>query len=86
MIKLPFKQSIENLGESHTKVLQLAMKLRNQFEINANYAHAYSDFLNEHERLQHMQLVLNGQSPTSYGYYLPHHGILREQSLRSLRS
>jgi len=51
IVKLPFK-SIENLRECHTKALRFAIKLRNQFETNADYARAYSDFLNEYERLQ----------------------------------
>ncbi|XP_018367943.1 PREDICTED: uncharacterized protein LOC108764289 [Trachymyrmex cornetzi] len=81
IVKLPFKESIDKLGESHNRALRLAMKLRNRLDNNEDYARAYSDFLKEYERLQHMRLVPVCLSPPSYSCYLPHHGVMREQSL-----
>lgn len=57
------------------------MRLRNQFKTNDDYTQACLDFLKEYEGLQHMQLVSDCKLSPSYSYYLPHHGVLREQSL-----
>ena len=51
-----------------------------QFKLhqNANFGHLYADFLKEYEDLGHMIPISSEYS--SSGYYLPHHGVLRESS------
>lgn len=82
IIRLPFKQSPELLGSSKAKATRLIHKLSNSFVTDSDYANAYSDFIAEYARLQHMTLLPNDSQPeTPTSYYLPHHGIWRKNSL-----
>jgi len=81
MVKLPFKRSALLLGDSHAKALQIVNGLFRQFKVKSDYARYYSDFIDEYKSLQHMHLVQDEQPPPPSVYYLPHHGVWREQSL-----
>lgn len=80
-VQLPFKQPVRLLGDSYYKALRLIKKLCQQFQSNHNYARCYTEFIEEYERLQHMQMVANDKIPPPHVYYLSHHGVWREQSL-----
>lgn len=56
-------------------------QLFHQFTLNQEYARAYTNFIQEYQNLNHMRLVPQKQLASSYAYYLPHHGVLRKQSL-----
>lgn len=81
VIRLPFKQSNDKLGESRSKAIRLMTNLSNKFTTNPNYAQAYSEFISEYKRLRHMQLVSSSQPEPCHAYYLPRHGVLRNHSL-----
>ncbi|XP_039315422.1 uncharacterized protein LOC105198944 [Solenopsis invicta] len=80
IVRLPFKLSTEKLGDSQTKAVRLIKRLFSQFKTNKDYASAYSEFIAEYERLNHMQLWSTPDSDY-LSYYLPHHGVWREQSI-----
>jgi len=80
IVKLPFKQSVTQLGDSCSKALQMITHLSKKFANNPTYAQTYREFLNEYERLGHMNLVSNSQAKPKIFYYLPHHGVIRESS------
>ncbi|XP_011883953.1 PREDICTED: uncharacterized protein LOC105571092 [Vollenhovia emeryi] len=81
IVKLPFKESTDKLGNSKTKAAQLVKSLFNRFNAQPDYAKYYTEFINEYENLGHMQRVPGCQVEPERSYYLPHHGVWREQSL-----
>lgn len=81
IVKLPFKRSTTTLGDSRAKALRVLTHLSRKFNNDSTYTKAYSDFLEEYERLEHMQRVDNSLPEPPVTYYLPHHGVIRENSL-----
>ncbi|XP_018316899.1 uncharacterized protein, partial [Mycetomoellerius zeteki] len=80
IVRLPFKRSPDVLGGSRLKALRVMYSLSQRFANDPSYAKAYSEFLSEYHRLDHMILVPDHQSEPELSYYLPHHGVLRETS------
>ncbi|XP_036146758.1 uncharacterized protein LOC118646918 [Monomorium pharaonis] len=81
IVKLPFKRSPDQLGNSRNKAVRLSTNLSNKFSTNSVYAQLYSKFMSEYESLEHMQIVPESQPEPQPVYYLPHHGVMREHSL-----
>ncbi|XP_012543645.1 uncharacterized protein LOC105841073 [Monomorium pharaonis] len=80
IVKLPFKKSPSLLGDSFTKAVGAVNRFFRQFDRNPEYAQAYSEFISEYARLQHMQLVSDDGALPPHSYYLPHHGVWKEHS------
>ncbi|XP_067205334.1 uncharacterized protein [Linepithema humile] len=81
IVKLPFKQPVSKLGDSRAKALQIITNLSKKLEKDPQYAQAYSEFLSEYEKLDHMRLIPDSQPEPKIAYYLPHHGVVREASV-----
>ncbi|XP_018376534.1 PREDICTED: uncharacterized protein LOC108769825 [Trachymyrmex cornetzi] len=81
MVRLPFKRSPNELGNSRLRALRIMYSLSKKFADDPSYAKAYSDFMSEYHKLDHMRLVPDHQSEPELAYYLPHHGVLRETSM-----
>lgn len=81
VVRLPFKKSVEYLGDSKKRATCLIHKLNQRFESNPTYAKMYSDFIKEYALLKHMELVPDTMPEPPHAFYLPHHGVLREISL-----
>lgn len=81
IVRLPFKKSATKLGDSRSKARQMIKNLSNKFEKDPKYARAYSDFLTEYEKLEHMKQVPASLPEPELAYYLPHHGVTRNTSL-----
>ncbi|XP_018406810.1 PREDICTED: uncharacterized protein LOC108782911 [Cyphomyrmex costatus] len=77
IVRLPFKRSANELGDSRKKALHIMFNLFKKQTSDSNYATAYSEFLREYERLDHMIQVPKGQLEPELVYYLPHHGVIR---------
>ncbi|XP_073827806.1 uncharacterized protein [Musca autumnalis] len=83
---LPFRSQI--LGKSpptfcHSdfSALKRLKQVESKFVKEPNFASEYRKFMDEYESLGHM--VNMGPYPQSiqpYGYFLPHHGVIRESS------
>ncbi|CAK1582509.1 unnamed protein product [Parnassius mnemosyne] len=75
-VQIPLKDSVEILGDSYNiaekRFFQLEKKLNNNDKLKQEYQH----FIKEYERLGHMTNV----SKPLFGYYLPHHAVIRENS------
>ncbi|XP_018377661.1 PREDICTED: uncharacterized protein LOC108770524 [Trachymyrmex cornetzi] len=80
VVWLPFKQSTDQLGSSKAKAIRIIHQLNRRFESDPCYAKLYSDFVVEYAALQHMTLIPDSQSDSTSSYYLPHHGIIKENS------
>lgn len=80
VVRLPFKKSVEELGNSKHKASMMLTSLLNKFHSDVNYAQAYSNFMSEYKDLHHMKLVDVNQPEPQPNYYLPHHGVWKESS------
>lgn len=80
IVRLPFKHPPEQLGDSKAKATRLIHKLFNTFLNDDVYANAYTDFITEYANL-HMVLIPDNSLEPPTAYYLPHHGIWKENSL-----
>lgn len=81
IVKLPFKDSADKLGDSKSKAFRQMTNLQHKFSSNESYAKLYKEFIEEYEQLNHMKRVENTQCEPEKVYYLPHHGVYREHSL-----
>ncbi|XP_073821514.1 uncharacterized protein [Musca autumnalis] len=85
-VALPFKSQI--LGNSPPKfchtdfcALKRLKQVNSKFVNNLSYASEYKKIMEEYESLGHMKKI--GHYPNSIepnGYFLPHHGVVRESS------
>lgn len=80
IVRLPFKKPINSLGDSKKEALRSLNRLSKRMNSDYQYRERYSDFIREYEELNHMRRVPKKELNVSPTYYLPHHGVLREQS------
>ncbi|XP_059047967.1 uncharacterized protein LOC131843357, partial [Achroia grisella] len=78
IVKMPFKQSPDVLGDSYQMAKVRFLSLERRFERDPLFKGRYIDFMHEYLQLGHMSEVSNSNDNISY--YLPHHGVTREQS------
>lgn len=78
IVRLPFKDEGNNLGESYTTALKRFYSLENTLSKNTNIKQDYCKFMKEYEDLGHMT-----EQPASKndGYFLPHHAVFKSSSL-----
>lgn len=80
VVRLPFKASSAELGDSQFSAIRMLEHMHRKFDSSPLFFKAYSDFMEEYERLDHMRKVpANAQDPDE-SFYLPHHGVIRESS------
>lgn len=80
IVRLPLKKSADTLGDSKEAALRSLTRLSKKMQYDSSYRKCYSDFIHEYEALGHMSLVLAEELNYLPIYYLPHHGVLREQN------
>ncbi|XP_063994400.1 uncharacterized protein LOC135171756 [Diachasmimorpha longicaudata] len=80
IVRLPLRTSTAALGESRNKALRQLQSVKRRLNANPDYSKLYYDFINEYEALDHMRRIQQVSEPAT-NYYLPHHGVLREDSL-----
>ncbi|XP_015118150.1 uncharacterized protein LOC107041867 [Diachasma alloeum] len=80
VVRLPLKTSPSALGESRKHALQLLNRTSTKLSSNPSYGKLYKDFINEYEALGHMKRVSKASEPSPV-FYLPHHCVLREDSI-----
>ncbi|UYV61147.1 hypothetical protein LAZ67_1003576 [Cordylochernes scorpioides] len=80
-VNLPFK-STPNLGDSRSQALRRFFNLENRLQANPSLKSQYINFMREYMELNHMELIplKELKKPSNQCFYLPHHGVLREQS------
>ncbi|XP_071639833.1 uncharacterized protein [Temnothorax longispinosus] len=81
IVKLPFKDSPDKLGDSKAKAIRQMVNMSNKFSNNKSHGKLYTDFIEEYEKLNHMKRVDKNLIEPNRAYYMPHHGVYREQSL-----
>ncbi|XP_024889769.1 uncharacterized protein LOC112466111 [Temnothorax curvispinosus] len=84
-VKLPFSQPAEKLGDSRTKAVKVLNSLSKRLLSDPQYEKAYHKFMDDYKELQHMTLVPDSCPEPQHVYYLPHHGVLRDNDLNRIR-
>lgn len=79
VVSIPLKENIRNLGDSKNMALRRFFTLENRLEKQPDVKEMYTEFMREYETLNHM-IEDNGDS-NEIEYYLPHHHVIREESL-----
>ncbi|GFV18669.1 integrase catalytic domain-containing protein [Trichonephila clavipes] len=81
VVSLPFKND-NALGDSKVQAKRRFFSLEKRLQANPELRNRYVKFMQDYEHLGHMQLVPNSElsKPSSKCFYLPHFGVVREQS------
>ena len=78
-VKLPFRENINELGESYSRALKRFHSLERSLSKNLDHKDQYSAFLNEYKELGHMSE--DNSASVFEGYFLPHHSVIKQSSL-----
>lgn len=79
IVTIPFKESPEVLGDSKQQALIRFQSLERKFKRNPEFKEKYTQFLDEYLALGHMSENTTPHND-SISYFMPHHGVLREDS------
>ena len=79
-VELPFNDMLHSLGESRNTAFQRFYALERKFAKNADLQAQYSDCVQGYLNEGHMTL-LSSQEASGPGYYLPHHAVIKEDSI-----
>ncbi|XP_011879464.1 PREDICTED: uncharacterized protein LOC105568410, partial [Vollenhovia emeryi] len=81
VVRLPFKETPPlNIGSSRFRAEKLLHTLTRRFHDKPEVAKEYHDFLSQYELLGHMRPAPLPQNQSEQLVYLPHHGVIREDS------
>ncbi|XP_057329785.1 uncharacterized protein LOC130670399 [Microplitis mediator] len=80
VVRLPLNSDISRLGNSKLTAQRCLQRLLKRLSSDSTLKERYFKFLQEYESLGHMVAVPLEAPEPSHTYYLPHHGVLREQS------
>lgn len=80
IVRLPFNEKKENLGESYDTALRRLYYLEKRLDKNAELKLQYCNFLKEYEGLGHLSVSKN-KNLAAFNYLLPHHAVLKEDSI-----
>ncbi|XP_071057316.1 uncharacterized protein [Onthophagus taurus] len=78
-VQIPLRRDASSLGESRHYAEKRFRALENKLQKNETLRGMYSDFIHEYEKLGHMERCLE-KGDVELAYYLPHHGVLKEDS------
>ncbi|XP_008190207.1 uncharacterized protein LOC103312011 [Acyrthosiphon pisum] len=78
VVKLPFAQDPQALGDSRNMAQKRFSNLERRFAKEPSLANEYKAFMTEYLEMDHMEVATNTTNPC---YYLPHHAVLKANSL-----
>lgn len=83
IVKMPMKENFElQLGKSKPTAVSQYLQLEKRLAKNTKLSIMYKNFINEYSNLQHMKPSSPiSKASESQECYLPHHGVLRENSI-----
>ncbi|XP_074115116.1 uncharacterized protein LOC141537834 [Cotesia typhae] len=79
VVRIPLSAEISQLGDSRAIAYRCLKRLLKRLDSDEILKQRYMDFVQEYETLGHMVAVPK-DAPEPQHHYLPHHGVLREQS------
>ncbi|XP_076477262.1 uncharacterized protein LOC143303108 [Bombus vancouverensis nearcticus] len=77
--ELRLQKNTVRLGSSKAAAMSRLASLHRRFQRDKQYETAYSAVIQEYLDLGHMTKI-NTDHATDHGYYLPHHGVIKESS------
>ncbi|XP_044586009.1 uncharacterized protein LOC123266046 [Cotesia glomerata] len=80
VVRIPLSSDVSQLGDSRHTAYRCLLRLLKRLDSNELLKQRYFDFMQEYETLGHMVSVPKDDPEPQHVYYLPHHGVLREQS------
>ncbi|XP_018406075.1 PREDICTED: uncharacterized protein LOC108782316, partial [Cyphomyrmex costatus] len=80
VVSLPLKGKIQELGESEHNAMKRQKSIERRFTNDSVFQQRYRDFMQEYQKMKHMELVPENEEKLSVVNYLPHHGVTREES------
>lgn len=83
IVQLPFKDNINQLGESYNVARKRLSLLEQRLNSNSILKGQYSAFMQEYETLGHMTPVTYSELEIKRAYFLPHHPIIKPDKLTS---
>ncbi|XP_050494523.1 uncharacterized protein LOC126875676 [Bombus huntii] len=79
MVALPFNETIPSLGSSKTMAMKRLIFLCRRFQRDKRFEADYRAVIQEYVELGHMTKITTDNC-TDDGYFLPHHGVIKESS------
>ena len=80
VVTIPFKGHLSQLGDSRQMAERRLLNIEKKLLRNSELKREYSEFLCEYNDLGHMSKIAN-ESNAPFSYYLPHHCVIRNESL-----
>ncbi|XP_022910540.2 uncharacterized protein [Onthophagus taurus] len=77
VLALPFRDDPSRLGNFYHQALRRYLLLEKRLSRNSELKSAYSEFMLDYLKSEHMTLITSPFSDTTTNYYLPHHCVLR---------
>lgn len=81
MVKLPLKSPLPLLGDSRTMALHRYRSLEIRLSRDQHLRQQYVEFMHDYVSNNHMELIPAEDKDVPYNYYIPHHCVLRPDSL-----
>lgn len=79
IVTLPFIDKLPSLGSSKTIATETLVYLHRRFQRDKKLEAEYYAVMHEYLELGHMARITTDH-PRNGGYYLPHHGVIKESS------
>lgn len=80
IVAMPLKSSPSILGDSYQKAKVRFISLERKFKKEPEFRRSYIEFMQEYIQLGHMTENKSSNPTPQKCYFLPHHGVIREQS------
>ncbi|XP_057656756.1 uncharacterized protein LOC130894159 [Diorhabda carinulata] len=81
IVRLPFRDNLEQLGESYDIAVNRFQSLERKLGKNPTLKENYSSFINECINLGHMSELNNFNFNLQPSFFLPHHAVIKESSM-----
>ena len=81
IVRLPFKSNDFELGDSRKMALARYFNIERALEKKPKMKKDYDDFLAEYIEMGHMSQATSYGKPEEKEYFIPHHAVVREESL-----
>lgn len=81
IVSVPFREPRQNLGNSLNIALKRFYNLERKLNQNPDLKEKYIKFMTEYRELGHMAKISNYHVNLDKSYYIPHHGVSKENSL-----
>ncbi|XP_065091576.1 uncharacterized protein LOC135712546 [Ochlerotatus camptorhynchus] len=81
MVRVPFKEDVlGKLGDNKRTALHRFRLIEGRFGRDPKLAAEYRKFMDEYEKLGHMERIDESDAASGLAYFLPHHPVIREES------